>query len=612
MSEKLRFLRGRWPVFLCDAVLISCAWLLAYWFRHNLQQMPPPLMTAALQYLPVVVVAHLGAGMLFGFQRIAWRFVSATDIAPLVKSAVAGAVVVAVVLYLINGWLHVPRSVLVLHALLVLLFLGGARVIYRLIHDNERGAKDGQRVLLVGAGQAGEMLVRDMRLSTPARYDVVGIVDDDVSRHGRDIRGVRVLGGVDDLESIARSARADRVVIAIPSASAAQMRRLVTKCDEAGLPYRTLPKVMDVVDGTVDTSDVKRVEIEDLLGRDPVNLDLAAIGRGVAGKRVLVTGAGGSIGSELCRQIQLHGAAELVLFERNEFNLYSIKNELAASNPGTSLSFVLGDVCDEAAVAQVFERYDPQIVFHAAAYKHVPLLENQMRESVRNNIVGTRCVADAAIAAGCERFVLISTDKAVNPSSAMGACKRVAEIYCRALARSAKTRFIIVRFGNVLGSAGSVVPLFRQQIESGGPVTVTHRDVTRYFMTISESCQLILQACAVGDGGEIFVLDMGEPISITYLAEQMIRLSGKRPGVDVKIEYTGLRPGEKLEETLFHNDEPSAETGYPKLLLATSRDVDADRTRDVIDQMGAAVIEFDEAVLSRLVRELVPEFSSKA
>jgi len=538
--------------------------------------------------------------------------VSATDIAPLVKSTVVGALLAALALFVINGWLHVPRSVLILHALFVLLFLGGARLIYRLIHDNERSAKDGQRVLLVGAGQAGEMLVRDMRRSTPAQYDVVGIIDDDPGRHGKDIRGVRVLGPVDELASIARSTRADRVVIAIPSASATQMRRLVTLCDEAGLPYRTLPKVMDVVDGTVDASDVKRVEIEDLLGRDPVSLDADVIGRAVAGKRVLVTGAGGSIGAELCRQIQLQGASELVLFERNEFNLYSIQNELTTADTEISMSFVLGDVCDEVAVSKVFARYSPEIVFHAAAYKHVPLLENQMRESVRNNVIGTRCIADAAIAAGCERFVLISTDKAVNPSSAMGACKRVAEIYCRTLAKSSKTSFIIVRFGNVLGSAGSVVPLFRQQIAAGGPVTVTHRDVTRFFMTISESCQLILQACAVGDGGEIFVLDMGEPISITYLAEQMIRLSGKRPGVDIGIEYTGLRPGEKLEETLFHHDEPSAETGFPKLLLAASRPVDVENTCRLIDQMGIAVAEFDEASLTTLVRELVPEFSSQA
>ncbi len=609
MIENIRFIRRRWPVFLTDAILVSLAWLLAYWFRFNLHYIPPSTTSAALQYLPLVVLAHLGAGMLFGFHRIAWRFVSATDIGRLIKSTVVGAVIVAGVLLLLDRWTTVPRSVLVLHAVLVFLFLGGSRVVYRWIREREGERPDGQRVLLVGAGQAGEMLVRDMRRTTPPRYQIVGIVDDDSARHGRDIRGVRVLGAVDDLPAIAKQTDADRIVIAIPSASASEMRRLVAKCEATSLPYRTLPKVMDVVDGTVDSSDVKRVEIEDLLGRDPVSLDHGAIGAGLSDKRVLVTGAGGSIGSELCRQIQRHGARELILFERNEFNLYSIQQELMAVDSSTHVTYILGDVCDAPAVDTLFRTHKPDIVFHAAAYKHVPLLEGQIRESVRNNVIGTACVADAADAAGCERFVLISTDKAVNPSSAMGACKRVAEIYCRALGSASTTKFLTVRFGNVLGSAGSVVPLFRQQIEAGGPVTVTHRDVTRYFMTIAESCQLILQASSVGEGGEIFVLDMGEPISITYLAQQMIRLSGKQPGADIEIVYTGLRTGEKLEETLFHNDEPSSQTGYPKLLLAQSRSVDAERTKAVVLAMSGAVDKFDEAPLPALVRELVPEYS---
>lgn len=610
MKESLRFIRSRWPVFIVDALLIALAWLLAYWFRFNLQQMPPTMTSSALQYLPLVVIAHLGAGVLFGFHRITWRFISASDIGRLIKSTIVGAIAVGLILFLMSRWTDVPRSVMVLHAVLVFLFLGGSRVVYRFIREREGERPDGQRVLLVGGGQAGEMLVRDMRRSTPRRYRVVGIVDDDTSRHGRDIRGVRVMGSVADLPEVARKTNADRIVIAIPSASANEMRRLVSVCEGTDLPYRTLPKVMDVVDGTVDSSDVKRVEIEDLLGRDPVTLDLDAIGISIKGKCVLVTGAGGSIGSELCRQIQRQNPSELVLFERNEFNLYTIQQELQSIDSPVNVRYILGDICDAAAVAKLFERSRPNIVFHAAAYKHVPLLEDQMRESVRNNIVGTACVADAAHAAKCERFVLISTDKAVNPSSAMGACKRVAEIYCRALGATSDTRFVIVRFGNVLGSAGSVVPLFRQQIESGGPVTVTHRDVTRYFMTIAESCQLILQASSVGEGGEIFVLDMGDPISITYLAEQMIKLSGKRPGVDVEIVYTGLRPGEKLQETLFHNDEPSTPTGYPKLLLAQSRSVDSDRAKDTILALSKAVDQFDESRLASLVRELVPEYSS--
>ena len=398
----------------------------------------------------------------------------------------------------------------------------------------------------------------------------------------------------------------------MPSLNNAQMQRIVRLCEKAAVNFRTLPKVEDLISGEVGLETLRRVSIEDLLGRDPVTLDWKEISQGIAGKVVFVTGGGGSIGSELCRQIARLGPATLVILEHSEFNLYTIKMELRNNFPNLELAPHLINVCDEVALDHAFSRYKPDVVFHAAAYKHVPMLETQVREAVRNNVLGSRAVALAADRHGAATVLMISTDKAVNPANVMGASKRAAEIFCQNLNRYSKTHYITVRFGNVLGSAGSVVPLFRAQIEKGGPVTVTDPEITRYFMTIPESTQLIMQAAAMGAGGEIFVLEMGEPIKISDLAEQMIRLSGKIPGQDINITYTGLRPGEKLFEELFYDQESLTETRHEKILLAQCRYVDWSYIQSIMNEMEAACLKYDEPLCRLLLQRLVPEMERQA
>ncbi|TNF98779.1 MAG: polysaccharide biosynthesis protein, partial [Gammaproteobacteria bacterium] len=379
----------------------------------------------------------------------------------------------------------------------------------------------------------------------------------------------------------------------------------------ANVMFKTLPTTVDVISGKVSINDLREVSIEDLLGRDPVSLDWEAIRQGISGNRVLVTGGGGSIGSELCRQICALKPEALTIFDQSEFNLFIIENELKERFSGLVLNARLGDdVCDTVAVEHLMDIAKPNIVFHAAAYKHVPMLEDQVREAAHNNIIGTSNVVSASIQHNVEEFVLISTDKAVNPTNIMGSSKRIAEMLCQKTLNDVSTKFITVRFGNVLNSAGSVVPIFREQIASGGPVTVTHEEITRYFMTIPEACQLIMQAGVIGQGGEIFVLDMGEPVKIKYLAEQMIILSGKEPGVDIEIQYMGLRPGEKLFEELFHENEALTPTVHEKIRLANSRDFDSRELDEVVDQIREAAQRYDEMTIRQAIEMLVPEYHS--
>jgi FlaA1/EpsC-like NDP-sugar epimerase len=379
-------------------------------------------------------------------------------------------------------------------------------------------------------------------------------------------------------------------------------------CEGCDVPFQTLPSVKELLSGAVTKASLRNVSITDILGRAPVRLDWQGIQASLHGKTILVTGGGGSIGSELCKQLAKVQPRKLIVFDQCEFNLYKIDAELSRHYPHVQHMAVLGDVTDALTVQQVIAGQNPQVIFHAAAYKHVPLLESQAREAVHNNLIGTKIVAEAAIAAGVARFVLISTDKAVTPTNVMGATKRAAEILCQNLDNTSATRFTTVRFGNVLDSAGSVVPLFREQIQAGGPVTVTHPDITRYFMTIPEACQLIMQAETAGEGGEVFVLDMGEPVKIVYLAEQMIRLSGKIPGKDVGIEFVGLRPGEKLYEELFHNEEQLMETGYTKLRLARARIYQDDVWANTIQALTMACQQQDQRGIVLLLKQLVPEF----
>lgn len=604
-------LRNPAVVFLHDFAMIPVAWFGAYWLRFNLGPIPDYFLASAIQWLPLVMGIQAAAFLYFQLYRGHWRFASLPDLLRIFKAVVVGTCVVLVALLALTRFEGMSRSVFPLYAVLLVGFLGVPRMLYRWIKDRHLYIGEGKRVLVVGAGRAGDMLVRDM-FRDPARALVpVGFVDDKAQKTGMDIQGVRVLGTTAEIPGLVEQYEIDLIILAVPSAQSRQMQRVVEICENAGVPFRTLPRVQDLVAGRVAVDSLRDVGIDDLLGREPVSLNWSAINDELRGKRVLVTGAGGSIGAELCRQVARIGPESLILFELGEFNLFEVERELRSQHPKLSLEICLGDVTDAVFVEKVLAKYRPQVVFHAAAYKHVPMLERQVRQAVRNNILGTYTLALASDRHGVEAFVMISTDKAVNPANVMGASKRVAEIFCQNLDCRSNTRFITVRFGNVLGSAGSVVPLFREQIRAGGPLTVTHPEMIRYFMTIPEAGQLILQAAAMGKGGEIFVLDMGEPVKITYLAEQMIRLSGREPGKDIEIVFTGLRPGEKLFEELFHDKELSG-TAHDKILLAQSRSVDWESLQQRLRRLEDACQAYDEPAIMAIIRELVPEMQAPA
>ncbi len=590
-----------------DIVMVPLAWLGAYWLRFNLGAIPETMTASMLQALWVLVPVQGLCFWYFGLYRGIWRFASMPDLLRILKAVAVGVTVSFALLFLWTRLHAIPRSVPFFYTLLLVALLSGPRFLYRWLKDFRLNPANGQRVLVVGAGRAGEMLVRDLLREPGHAYQPVGFVDDDRSKWGREIHGVRVLGGCDRISELAATHAIETVILAIPSASSREIRRLVGFAEQAGVPVRTLPRIEDLLAGRVNISELREISLEDLLGRESVSLDWEAIRAGLSGRRVAITGAGGSIGAELCRQIARLGPSGLTLLENSEFNLYAIERELRRDFPDMVMQARLCDVRDAQAVDQAFLACRPQVVFHAAAYKHVPMLEGQVREAVGNNVLGTRVVAEAADRHGVSEFVLISTDKAVNPANVMGATKRVAELFCQNLNARSQTRFITVRFGNVLGSAGSVVPLFREQVARGGPVTVTDPDIERYFMTIPEACQLIMQAAVIGSGGEIFVLDMGEPVKIRYLAEQMIRLAGKEPGRDIEIVYTGLRPGEKLYEELFHETECLQQTAHEKIFLARCREVDWDTVCGAIDELTAACRAFDEEQLREVLIALVPE-----
>ncbi|MEW8311602.1 MAG: nucleoside-diphosphate sugar epimerase/dehydratase [Candidatus Thiodiazotropha taylori] len=609
MSRQIlpRHLRSQGVALAHDVLMVPIAWFLAFWFRYNLEVVPVSFYQDALQALLYILPVQLVAFLLFGLYRGIWRFASLPDILRILKAVLVGTVVGVALLFVFTRAGGVPRSVPVIHAILLVMLLSGPRLIYRLLKDRHLDLAPGKRVLIVGSGKAGEMLARDILRNRRGDFRPVAFVDDKQRRQGREIHGLPVAGTSEDIPALCDELSIDIIMLAIPSASSSQMRRVVEFCESANVPFRSVPQLNDLMSGNVQINHLRQVSIEDLLGRNPVSLDWQAIDATLAGKVILVTGAGGSIGSELCRQLAKLKPAKLVLLENSEFNLYSIEMELLNSYPELNLECHLGDVTDQPYVESLFNELRPEVVFHAAAYKHVPMLENRIRQAVRNNVLGTRVVAEMANRYATGVFVLVSTDKAVNPANVMGASKRAAEIFCQNLNAHSDTRFITVRFGNVLGSAGSVIPLFRKQIEEGGPVTVTDPRMERYFMTIPEACQLIMQTVVMGEGGEIFVLDMGEPIKISYLAEQMIHLSGRTLGQDIQIEYIGLRPGEKLYEELFHEKEELAKTSHQKVLLAHHRQVDWQWLNGVMQQMSSATEALDSQQLRLLLGQLVPE-----
>jgi FlaA1/EpsC-like NDP-sugar epimerase len=600
------------PVILFDMIAIPVAWYAAYWLRYNMHSFPKMLIsTPSFIALSLVIIVQTTCFFYFKTYRGLWRFFSLNDVLRIIKASLCAVMLVIPVFYVTSLLHYLPRTILPLYCMILITFLCSGRLVMRIYWDRRaRGqkTKEIKRVLIVGAGLAGESLVRDLKRTN--YYQPVGFIDDNVSKRGLEVHGVPVLGTINQITESVTQYSIDLIFIAIPSARSATMRRIVTYCEQSNIPFRTLPSLSDLASGSVEVNDLRPVNLEDLLGRDEVNLQWDKLTAGISGKRVLVTGGGGSIGSELCRQIMALKPASLAIVESSEFNLYQIEQELHETHLAIPIRLSLASITDEVAIRRLFVDFLPEIVFHAAAYKHVPLLQEQLRVAVLNNVLGTQIVAKASAFFEVEKFILISSDKAVNPTNIMGTTKRVAEIYCQNMDRRVKTQFITVRFGNVLGSAGSVVPLFQKQLKMGGPITVTHPEMQRYFMTIPEACQLILQAMVNGTGGEIFVLDMGEPVKISYLAEQMIRLAGKEPGKDIMIEYTGLRPGEKLFEELFHESEQLTPTEHEKLFKAKFRELNWEELSQTMNLLHRACAEHQDDELFILLKSLVPELST--
>ena len=592
-----------------DLAMVWLVWQALYRLRFGIIPAAVPLPLWSTE-IALVMVAQ---GLVFwqvGLYRGLWRFAGVPDLWNIFKACMLGLFAIVLVLFLYNRLdTTMPRTVLVLYPVVLVGMLGAPRLLYRAWKDSrvERANTASVRILILGAGRAGEALVRDLRRF--GTYEPVGFLDDAARLRGSKVQGVPVLGRVPEVAEIARETAAKLLVIAMPSADASALQRVVIACERTGLPFRMVPRLQDVLEGRSLPGELKEVAIEDLLGRKPVLPDWKAIRSWLGARSVLVTGAGGSIGSELCRQCARHGARRIALIEIDELALTQTEAALRRDFPDLEYIPILGDCGDPAVIAFALDQSEPDAVFHAAAYKQVPLLEAQLREAVRNNVLSTATVAKACRESGVGTFVLISTDKAVDPVNVLGATKRLAEMTCQSLADQRSTRFVTVRFGNVLDSAGSVVPLFREQIRGGGPVTVTDPEVTRFFMTIPEACQLILQASAIGSHEAIYTLDMGEPVPIRLLAEQMIRLAGKQPGRDIAIIYTGLRPGEKLHETLFHADERYRPTQHPKILQAEPRGVSSSTIESAIAQLREASARYDREALNQLLRMAVPEFA---
>ena len=598
-------------VFLHDALASALAWLAAFWLRFNLE-VPPEHLKAALFTLPWVVALNALLFWRFGLYRGLWRYASLPDLRRILAVVSVAALAAPVLFLLAAPALTVPRSVFLMAPLLLIGAMSGSRLLYRAWKEERLMGivrhPQANPVIVLGAGASAAMLLKD--LANSSQWRVVALLDDDARKHGGAIQDVKVLGPFAQAGEIAGRLGVTQAIVAIPGATHAARKRALDLCEVAGLRVMTVPAYADIVSGKVSVSQLREVELDDLLGRDPVRLDETQLSGFLKGKTVLVTGAGGSIGSELCRQIARFAPARLVLVENSEYALYLIEQEFRDRYPQLPVVAAIGDVKDEARVRDIFTRHAPQVVFHAAAYKHVPLMEkDNALQALANNALSTLVTARAAQAVGAQTYVLVSTDKAVNPTNVMGASKRLAEMLCQALQPRAATRFVMVRFGNVLGSTGSVIPRFREQIMRGGPVTVTHPEMQRYFMSIPEAAQLVLQAAQLGKGGELYVLDMGEPVKIAELARQMIRLSGFSEQ-DIRIVFTGLRPGEKLFEEILLDDESTLPTPHPKLRVARARPPDNDGLpEEVLAWLSAATASSAgaEAVRARL-RDWIAEY----
>ena len=608
--------------FFFDASVAVLAWFVAYLLRFNFKiplEITHSIWQVALFVIPLQVLFFVQ----FGLYKGVWRFASIPDLKRILKAIALAAITTVTLLYMFKpDYLVVPRSVLVLNPLLLMLLMGGSRFMYRSWKEHQLYGPNhicGEPVLVLGAGDAAIALLKDLERSIEWR--VIGLLDDNVNMHNREIMGIKVLGKVNELPEIAKAYDVKDVIVAKPAEAHQARRRAIEIASLAGLNVFTVPSVEDLMNGNISISKIRHVEIEDLLGRDAVQLDNSGLQHLIKDRAVLVSGAGGSIGSELCRQIVKFKPATLICVDISEFSLYNLEQEFSRLKVPVKLLYMTGDVKNGRRMKELLAEFKPAVVFHAAAYKHVPLMENgNVFEALSNNVLGTYTLAKACREANVEKFVLISTDKAVNPTNVMGASKRLAEMVCQGLQsnqlteKEASTKYVIVRFGNVLGSSGSVIPKFREQIAKGGPVTITHPEITRYFMSIPEAAQLVMQAGVMGQGGEIFVLDMGESVKIADLAKDMIKLSGLQLE-DIKIEYIGLRPGEKLYEELLADDENTLPTPHEKLRVASARNVNEDWVHNLlrwIETLQSADEEYIKTELKLWVEEYSPQLKASA
>jgi FlaA1/EpsC-like NDP-sugar epimerase len=601
-------------VIISDSLLITASLFISYSLRFNTLNLSEHV-RQILTILPILLTTRLGIFVSFGLYRGMWRFVGTRDLISLIKAVTLSSILTVSLFFLLFRLETYPRSIFVIEWFVSLVLVGGSRFAYRLYREgafklnNDRSAGPGKNVLIVGAGQAGEVILRELLGNERLSYNPIGLVDDNRGKHRKTIHGIKVLGHTRDIPRIVDKYNVEEIFFAIPSASSKAKRRIMLLCKRTTAGFKTLPSVGDLLDGSVKVSALHEFQIEDLLGRESVKLDTAAIGDYLRNKTVLITGGGGSIGSELCRQVAQFSPRRLVLFENSEFNLYQIEMNLIELFPELEIYPIIGNVLNQRKVEKTLKEFSPEVVFHAAAYKHVPLMELNIGEALGNNVLGTWIVAQLAHRYGVMKFVMISTDKAVRPTSVMGASKRIAELICQSFGKNGKTQFVTVRFGNVLNSVGSVIPLFKRQIAKGGPITVTHPDIYRYFMTIPEAVQLIMQAGAMGRGGEIFILDMGEPIKIADLARDMITLSGLEPDRDIKIVFTGLRPGEKLYEELLTDGEEIKSTLHDKIKVVGVENIEWVSLSENIERLLNSLQDgISDDIILKKIKEIIPEF----
>ncbi len=610
-------------------VALFAAFLLAYNFRMAVRIRTVDYPWFASLFVPLVLLSVPVKLIVFhatGMYRGSWRYVGLRDLFDVIRAGLTGSFFFLLFYFLLEIGSNIlfneklvdkstsplrQSSVFFLDWGCTVIFVAATRILVRFYYEDIQPTRSGNptRVLIIGAGDAGEAVLRELLRMRQERYECVGFLDDDIHRlHGR-IHGVEILGGTEVVREVCIERGVQEAFIALPQATPRTIRALVERCQGTGVHFRTIPAVTDLIEGRVQVKEIRDVEIADLLGRDPVQLDADEIGRQLGSKCIVVTGAGGSIGSEMCRQIAAFNPRRLVLIEQAENALFEIERQLHALFPKLDVAPYIADVADRVRLKQVFERESPSTVFHAAAHKHVPMMERNPGEAIKNNIGGTVIVADSAVETGVEKMVLISTDKAVNPTSMMGCTKRVTETYVQAISRPKSTQFVTVRFGNVLASSGSVVPIFRDQIAKGGPVTVTHPEMKRYFMTITEAAQLVLQAGAMGMGGEIYVLHMGEPVKIVQLAKDMITLSGLRPDIDIEIAFSGVRPGEKLFEELSMEDEHIGDTAHPKIGIWKHRRDDPQAIINGVERLRQMADTGTDEDIQAQLKGLVPEYA---